>query len=184
MCQYNYIGNLAWRVTRCRGFTGLQSRSDDRRTVLSGLARTTIAKSERIVRKFKELVAGNRGLDSGMKSLLRDMRNFLGFSEEKLKEAEDTIRNFKDHFIKPHWSSFVNISGLQLFEKDIHLISFWKSRVRDLINEMFGYIYSDFRAEWDEQDIHDEIEEIIHDADVEEIYDCLNYLKEAAMNYL
>ena len=41
--------------------------------------------------KFKELVTGNRGLDSGMKSILRDMRSLLRFSEEKLKEAGDTI---------------------------------------------------------------------------------------------
>ena len=36
-------------------------------------------------------MAGTRKLDSGMGSILRDMRNLLRFSEERLEEARDTI---------------------------------------------------------------------------------------------
>ena len=44
---------------------------DDQRTELAGLAKQTVSKSERILRKFKETVAGDRELDSGMRSILR-----------------------------------------------------------------------------------------------------------------
>ena len=62
------------------------------RTELSGLARNTISKCETIVTKFEEMVAGNRGLDSDMKNILRKMRTLLNFSEEKLKEVKDTMK--------------------------------------------------------------------------------------------
>merc|ERR1719219_60571 len=78
----------------------IQSLMNDQRTELSGLAKNTISKCERIVRKFKETAAGKRGLDSGMRSILRDMRNLLAFSEEKLKEAKETITTLREKINK------------------------------------------------------------------------------------
>jgi len=78
----------------------IQSLMNDQRTELSGLAKNTISKCERIVRKFKETAAGKRGLDSGMRSILRDMRSLLAFSEEKLKEAKATITTLREKINK------------------------------------------------------------------------------------
>lgn len=73
---------------------------NDQRTELSGLAKQTIKKSDRILRKFKETVAGNRELDSGMRSILRDMRSLLLFSERKLKDAKDVIFTLREKINK------------------------------------------------------------------------------------
>merc|ERR1719206_1377770 len=67
----------------------IQSLMNDQRTELSGLAKQTISKSERIIKKFKEMVAGSRGVDRGMRSVLRDMRSLLRFSEGKFKAAKE-----------------------------------------------------------------------------------------------
>jgi uncharacterized protein YoxC len=69
----------------------IQSLMNDQRTELSGLAKQTVSKCDRITRKLKETVEGKRGLNSGMRSMLRDMRSLLLFSERKLKEAKDII---------------------------------------------------------------------------------------------
>merc|ERR1719414_1455401 len=67
----------------------IQSLMNDQRTELSGLAKQTISKSERIIKKFREMAAGSRKVDRGMRSVLRDMRSLLRFSEGKLKTAKE-----------------------------------------------------------------------------------------------
>merc|ERR550532_2742987 len=78
----------------------IKSLIHDQRTELSGLAKNTISKSERILRKFNETVAGDRDLDGGMRSILRDMRNLLGFSEEKLKTVKENISILREKINK------------------------------------------------------------------------------------
>ena len=73
---------------------------NDQRTELSGLAKQTVSKTVRIKRKLKETVEKKRGLNSGMRSMLRDMRNLLLFSERKLKEAKDTISTLREKINK------------------------------------------------------------------------------------
>ena len=250
---------------------------DDQRTELSGLAKQTVSKSERILRKFKETVAGDRELGSGMRSILRDMRSLLLFSERKLTEAKDTIltlrekinkvmatlRVFKglveaakrrDEAIKKNLKvedvetilngivgdiengvdgynkakpgdgtiSVVNsaIGGItrlttgimkavnrpdvgpmlsgalskingaidivskqkDAMEKEVALIIIWKDAVDVVKNDVFG---GDLKGGKDEdQDLFDEIQEIIEDGDVEDIYEAFEGLKDAAQNYL
>merc|ERR1711988_1205524 len=69
----------------------IQSLMNDQRTELSGLAKQTISKSERIIKKFREMAAGSRRVDRGMRSVLRDMRSLLRFSEGKLKTAKEIL---------------------------------------------------------------------------------------------
>jgi len=69
---------------------------NDQRTELSGLAKQTISKSERIIKKFREMAAGSRKVDRGMRSVLRDMRSLLRFSEGKLKTAKETISTLRE----------------------------------------------------------------------------------------
>merc|ERR1719450_378180 len=73
----------------------IQSLMNDQRTELSGLAKQTISKSERIIKKFKEMAAGSRTVDRGMRSVLRDMKSLLRFSEGKLKTAKRTISTLR-----------------------------------------------------------------------------------------
>merc|ERR1712004_698695 len=87
----------------------IQSLMNDQRTELSGLAKQTISKSERIIKKFKEMVAGSRGVDRGMRSVLRDMRSLLRFSEGKLKTAKETISTLREKINKV-------LASLRVFE--------------------------------------------------------------------
>ena len=73
---------------------------NDQRTELSGLAKKTISKSETIIRKLKETVEGKRRLNSGMRSIFRDMRGLLSFSEWKLSEAKEIITNLRKKISK------------------------------------------------------------------------------------
>ena len=73
---------------------------NEQRTKLSDLAKLTVSKSERILRDLKETVAGNQELESGMISILRDMRSLLLFSERKLKKAKDTISTLREKINK------------------------------------------------------------------------------------
>merc|ERR1711874_521287 len=78
----------------------IQSLMNDQRTELSGLAKQTISKSERIIKKFREMAAGSRKVDRGMRSVLRDMRSLLRFSEGKLKTAKETILTLREKINK------------------------------------------------------------------------------------
>jgi hypothetical protein len=69
---------------------------NEQRTDLSSLAKTTVHKCERIVKKFEETVAGKRTLDRGMRSILRDMKVLLGFSETKLTQAKEIIGKLRE----------------------------------------------------------------------------------------
>merc|ERR1719297_569761 len=69
----------------------IKSLMDAQRTELSGLAKTTIDKCTKIREKFEEMVAGDKELDSGMRSVLRKMKSLLKTSETKLKEAKEVI---------------------------------------------------------------------------------------------
>merc|ERR1719213_1111297 len=68
----------------------IKSLMDAQRTELSGLAKTTIDKCTKIREKFEEMVAKEKGLDSGMRSVLRKMKSLLKTSETKLTEAKKT----------------------------------------------------------------------------------------------
>merc|ERR1711990_8375 len=74
----------------------IQNLLNDQRRELSGLAKETISKSDRIIKKLKETVSGERTLERGMRSMLRDMKNLLRFSETKLKEAKTLIDKLRE----------------------------------------------------------------------------------------
>ena len=162
---------------------------NDQRTELSGLAKQTISKSERIIKKFKEMVAGSRGVDRGMRSVLRDMRSLLRFSEGKLKTAKETISTLREKINKV-------LASLQVFkaidfvlrqkdsmEKEVELIIVWKDAVETVKQDVFAGDLKDKREE-DAQDLYEEIEGLIEDGDVEELYEAFNGLKGAAQSYL
>jgi len=256
----------------------IQSLMNDQRTELSGLAKNTISKCERIVKKLGETVSGKRGLDSGMRSMLRDMRNLLISSEEKLKEAKETIKTLREKInkvlatlrvfkglIKAAKTKDENLKrGLpaediqnilggitkdimggvdgyqkakkgdgtasvlgsilggitrltagiikavnrpdvgpkldsalrnidkairivqeqkEAMEKEAELIIMWKDAVLLVKQDVFGGNLKE-RTEKEDQDLYEEIEEIIEDGDVQEIYDSFNGLRDAASGYL
>jgi len=253
----------------------IQNLLNDQRTELSGLAKQTISKCERIVRKFEETVAKERELDSGMRSILRDMRSLLSFSEKKLVEARDTIkelgekinkvmaslrvfkgmilrakdmeerlsanktvtdaqdiiRNIKEGIVNgvdgyskaeegdgtkrvlesilgpitklslslvkvvnrpdigPKLDSALNNVNDAIkivkkqsseMEKERVAISKWRDAVEDVKNDVFQ---GDLRGT-EEEFLFEEIQGIIEDGDVAEIYEAFNGLKDAAQNYL
>merc|ERR550525_1358029 len=249
----------------------IQSLMNDQRTELSGLAKNTISKCERIVKKLGETVSGKRGL-------LRDMRNLLISSEEKLKEAKETIKTLREKInkvlatlrvfkglIKAAKTKDENLKrGLpaediqnilggitkdimggvdgyqkakkgdgtasvlgsilggitrltagiikavnrpdvgpkldsalrnidkairivqeqkEAMEKEAELIIMWKDAVLLVKQDVFGGNLKE-RTEKEDQDLYEEIEEIIEDGDVQEIYDSFNGLSDAASGYL
>ena len=136
---------------------------------MSGLAKHTISKCERIVSKMNETIAGKRGLDSGMRSLLRDMRNLLRFSEEKLKEARDSIER-----------SLLSDSGRVVKNAmELELIIKWGDAVNAVKNDVFQGILTDR----EEMDLFEEMNELIEDANLQEIYEAFNHLRDAVQNY-
>merc|ERR1712109_326032 len=184
----------------------IQSLMNDQRTELSGLAKQTISKSERIIKKFKEMVAGSRGVDRGMRSVLRDMRSLLRFSEGKLKTAKETmsvvtsilggVTRLTTSIIKavnrpdvgPKLKSALEATGEAIkivelqkdsMEKEMEAIIVWKDAVETVKQDVFA---GDLR-EGDAQDLYEEIEDIIMD-DADELYDAFNDLKKAAQKYL
>ena len=134
---------------------------------LSGLAHHTVSKCERIVQIFKETSDKERGLDSGMRNILRDMRAFLRFSEEKLETAKDAI-------------STMNRKSL-LSDMERELIINWGVAVDKVKKDVFQ---EDLEGgDKKDQELFDEIEEIFEDGDALEIYAAFNHLKDAAQNY-
>merc|ERR1712213_170430 len=256
----------------------IQSLMNDQRTELSGLAKQTISKSERIIKKFKEMVAGSRTVDRGMRSVLRDMRALLRFSEGKLKTAKETILTLREKINKvfatlrvfegmikaakekdarlsaglkaktaeeilngittdimtgvdgyrkakrgdetmsvvtsilggvtrlttsiikavnrpdvgPKLNSALKATGKAIeivkqqkdsMEKEVELIIVWKDAVETVKQDVFAGDLKDKREE-DAQDLYEEIEGLIEDGDVEELYEAFNGLKGAAQSYL
>merc|ERR1711953_703345 len=185
----------------------IQSLMNDQRTELSGLAKQTISKSERIIKKFREMAAGSRKVDRGMRSVLRDMRSLLRFSEGKLKTAKETISTlrektnkvlaslqvFKSKTAKETISTLrekINkvLASLQVLMKSMGkevLISFvWKDAVEEVMQDLFAGDLKD-KSEEDAQDLYEEIEGIIEDGDVDvDVYEYFNGLKDAAQSYL
>merc|ERR550525_125081 len=158
----------------------IQSLMNDQRTELSGLAKNTISKCERIIKKFREMAAGSRKVDRGMRSVLRDMRSLLRFSEGKLKTAKETISTLREKINKV-------LASLQVLkksmEKEVELIVLWKDAVKFAMQDVFAGDLKD-ESEEDAQDLYEEIEGIIEDGDVEELYEYFNGLKDAAQSYL
>merc|ERR1712007_142239 len=209
----------------------IQSLMNDQRTELRGLAKQTISKSERIIKKFKEMVAGSRGVDRGMRSVLRDMRSLLRFSEGKLKTAKETILTLREKINKVFATLRVfegmikaakekdarlrrglkaktaeeilngittdimtGVDGYRKaieivkqqkdsMEKEVELIIVWKDAVETVKQDVFAGDLKDKREE-DAQDLYEEIEGLIEDGDVEELYEAFNGLKGAAQSYL
>ena len=110
--------------------------------------------SENVARKLEETVAENRGLDSEMRGLLRDLRSLLLYTELELKET---------HEIK--W-----------------VISSLKDAVEFAKDYIFSGVLEG--GEQEDQDLFGKITDLINDGDVGQIYEALNYLKFAAQNYL
>ena len=251
---------------------------NDQRTELSGLAKQTISKSERIIKKFREMAAGSRKVDRGMRSVLRDMRSLLRFSEGKLKTAKETILTLREKINKvfatlrvfegmikaakekdarlrrglkaktaeeilngittdimtgvdgyrkakrgdetmsvvtsilggvtrlttsiikavnrpdvgPKLNSALKATGKAIeivkqqkdsMEKEVELIIVWKDAVETVKQDVFAGDLKDKREE-DAQDLYEEIEGLIEDGDVEELYEAFNGLKGAAQSYL
>jgi len=180
---------------------------NDQRTELSGLAKQTISKSERIIKKFREMAAGSRKVDRGMRSVLRDMRSLLRFSEGKLKTAKETISTLREKTNKVLASLQVFklktaketistlrekinkvLASLQVLkksmEKEVELIVLWKDAVEFAMQDVFAGDLKD-KSEEDAQDLYEEIEGIIEDGDVDvDVYEYFNGLKDAAQSYL
>ena len=110
--------------------------------------------SENVARKLEETVAENRGLDSEMRGLLRDLRSLLLYTELELKET---------HEMK--W-----------------VISLLKVAVQLAKDYVFSGVLEG--GEKEDQDLFGKITDLIKDGDVGQIYEALNYLKFAAQNYL
>merc|ERR1719297_566801 len=87
----------------------IKSLMDAQRTELSGVAKTTIDKCTKIREKFEEMVAKEKGLDSGLRSVLRKMKSLLKTSETKLKEAKEVIIELTEKVNKV-------LSGLRVFK--------------------------------------------------------------------
>jgi len=68
----------------------IKSLMNVQRTELSGLAKQTVSKCESIRKRFEQIVAGDKELDAGMRSVLRKMKSLLRTSETKLTEAKKT----------------------------------------------------------------------------------------------
>merc|ERR1719213_310232 len=68
----------------------IKSLMNVQRTELSGLAKQTVSKCESIRKRFEQIVAGDKELDAGMRSILRKMKSLLRTSETKLTEAKKT----------------------------------------------------------------------------------------------
>jgi hypothetical protein len=108
---------------------------------LSGLAKTTIDKCTKIREKFEEMVAKEKGLDSGMRSVLRKMKSLLKTSETKLKEAKEVIIELTEKVNKV-------LSGLRVFkglieaakEKDENIDNTGK-----YVSEISGGIFTSIR---------------------------------------
>ena len=114
--------------------------------------------SENLVRKLEETVAQNRrldrGLDSEMRGLLRDLRSVLFYTEFELKETQEV-----EGVIKP-------------LKEAVQLVKY---------EVFFGVLEG---GEQEDQDLFGKITDLIKDGDVGQIYEALNYLKFAAQNYL
>merc|ERR1712099_32603 len=68
-------------------------------------------------------------------------------------------------------------------EKEVELIIVWKDAVETVKQDVFAGDLKDKREE-DAQDLYEEIEGLIEDGDVEELYEAFNGLKGAAQSYL
>ena len=110
--------------------------------------------TENVARKLEETVAENRGLDSEMRGLLRDLRSLLLYTELELKET---------HEMK--W-----------------VISLLKVAVQLAKDYVFSGVLE--AGEQEDQDLFGKITDLINDGNVGQIYEALNYLKFAARNYL
>ena len=110
--------------------------------------------TENVARKLEETVAENRGLDSEMRGLLRDLRSLLLYTELELKETHER-----------KW-----------------VISSLKVAVQLAKDYVFSGVLEG--GEQEDQDLFGKITDLIKDGDVGQIYEALNYLKFAAQNYL
>ena len=169
---------------------------------LSGLASRTVSMSERIIRKFmrrsmlmawsdavdflknfffrseqekddkdeiedKQTVSVSDEtrvdekclLDRDMRSMLNDIISLLMESEHKLKEAKDTNSDQSD-------------------QREKTFLDRWRDAVALVKIEVFGGELGEKKGQFNQ------IEEIIEDGDVDEIYDAFDKLKDAASNYL
>merc|ERR1719219_3207631 len=166
--MWSFTITIAFLLTVTSSHGGVHRR--DERKELSGLAKNTISKCERILRRLEETAAGKREMDSGMRSILRDMRALLRFSEEELETAKDAISTKST-------KSLLSDSGRVLKEAmEMELIIQWGDAVHAVNTDVYPEGLED-------QDHFEEIKAIIEDGHVEEIYDAFNHLKDAAQNY-
>ena len=110
--------------------------------------------SENVARKLEETVAENRGLDSEMRDLLRDLRSLLLYTELELKETQ-----------KIKW-----------------VISSLKDAVEFAKDYVFSGVLEG--GEQEDQQLFGKISDLINDGYVGQIYEALNLLNSTAHNYL
>ena len=114
--------------------------------------------SENLVKKLEETVAQNqrldRGLDTEMRGLLRDLRSVLFYTEFELKETQEV-----EGVIKPLKEA------VQLVKYEI----------------FFGVLEG---GEQEDQQLFGKISDLINDGYVGQIYEALNLLNSTAHNYL
>ena len=114
--------------------------------------------SENLVKKLEETVAQNqrldRGLDSEMRGLLRDLRSVLFYTEFELKETQEV-----EGVIKP-------------LKEAVQLVKY---------EVFFGVLEG---GEQEDQQLFGKISDLINDGYVGQIYEALNLLNSTAHNYL
>ena len=110
--------------------------------------------SENVARKLEETVAENRGLDSEMRGLLRDLRSLLLYTELELKETQER-----------KW-----------------VISSLKDAVQLAKDYIFSGVLEG--GEQEDQQLFGKISDLINDGYVGQIYEALNLLNSTAHNYL
>jgi len=256
----------------------IKSLMDVQRTELSGLATRTVDKCEKIRERFEQMVAGEKKIDSGMRSVLRKMKSLLRTSEEKLTDAKANIEKLTEKvnkvlaslgvfkglieaakkkeenleenveakatgeiitglvgsirngfgnyrkaknvdktmsvvnsildgvgalsaslvkvFTKPKIGPKVDKAlqsvneAMAIIEnqkefmgKELDLVIRWKDAVQDVKNDVFDADLTD-REEGEDKDLYEEIQGMIEDDDMEDVYKAFDGLKDAAQAYL
>merc|ERR1711953_1063748 len=150
------MGLAMWSLTIT--ITFLLTVTSSHGSILEDSSELVTELSENLVRKLEETVAQNRrldrGLDSEMRGLLRDLRSVLFYTEFELKETQEV-----EGVIKPLKEA------VQLVKYEI----------------FFGVLEG---GEQEDQQLFGKISDLINDGYVGQIYEALNLLNSTAHNYL
>merc|ERR1712025_1292532 len=143
--------------------------------------------SDIIIWMLKEMVDGKRGLNSGMRAILTDVRNLFSFSDGKLTEAMDTLRtlhaNTTSNTGRLAQNRRMREMELKLSNEAITFVVMQKKAIEKETYLIINWRDAVYQADYDVQDFFDEIESLIEDDDVQDFYDAFNDLRDAASNY-